>query len=112
VNKIGTKGISELAKLNHVPHYVFGSSHKFDPLTYYGQKEMIEQRNPAEIWNKKLKHIKISNPAFDITPAENVKGIVCEFGVLSPQKFAKLMEKKLRLKSKKAADFDLKKLLK
>lgn len=98
VNKIGTALISYYAKKEKVPHYVASSSHCFDPLTFFGKQEEIEQRPVKEVWEKRMKKLSIANPAFDLTPAGNVKAIVSELGVYSPKKFSGLMVKKLKLR--------------
>lgn len=98
VNKIGTALISDYAKKEKVPHYVASSSHCFDPLTFFGKKEVIEQRPVEEVWEKKFKKLSIANPAFDLTPAKNVSGIVSELGVHSPKSFSNFMVRKLHLK--------------
>ena len=100
VNKIGTSLISLAAKKAKVPHYVASSSHCFDPATYYGRKEPIEERPANEVWEKRVKRLTIRNPAFDITEAELVKALICEKGVLTPKRFVKLMVKELALDKK------------
>ncbi|MFH1257131.1 MAG: S-methyl-5-thioribose-1-phosphate isomerase [Candidatus Diapherotrites archaeon] len=80
LNKIGTAQISLAAKNFGVPHIVLASTHKIDPLTSKG-KEPIEERGVKEVWEKKLPKLSIRNPAFDETPAKNVKAIVTEKGV-------------------------------
>ncbi len=97
VNKIGTRMISLAAQKMETPHYVATSSYGFDPLTYYGVEEKIEQRPSEEVWDKKIKNVKVENPAFDITEREYIEGIVCEFGVFTPQMFSMLMFKRLHL---------------
>ncbi len=104
VNKIGTSLISLSAHRNNVPHFVATSSHCFDPMTYFGVPEQIEERCAAEVWNKKMKNFCIRNPAFDITPAELIKGIITEKGVFSPENFAMEMYEHLELE-KKGKDF-------
>jgi ribose 1,5-bisphosphate isomerase len=100
VNKIGTSLISLAAKKANVPHYVASSSHCFDPATYYGKEEVIEERPASEVWERRLRNLTIRNPAFDITEAELVKALICEKGVLTPKRFVKLMVKELALDKK------------
>lgn len=101
VNKIGTSMISIAACNAHVPHFVASSSHSFDPATYFGAEERIEERPSSEVWNKKLPKLKIRNPAFDITEPELVKAIICEKGVFTPKKFVRQMARELALEGKK-----------
>ncbi|MDD5148775.1 MAG: S-methyl-5-thioribose-1-phosphate isomerase [Candidatus ainarchaeum sp.] len=95
INKIGTSQISLVAGKEDVPHYVATSSHCFEPMSYYGIPEEIEERPPNEVWNKKLKKLEIKNPAFDITNAHMIKGIITEKGVFSPEAFAMQMYNEL-----------------
>lgn len=111
VNKIGTALIAEFAKKEKVPFYSCTSSHAFDPATYFGKEEVIEQRDVNEIWEKKLRNVTIKNPAFDITDAHNVKGIITEKGIFTPKKFTAYMVKHLKLKGKKKEFISLEKLL-
>jgi ribose 1,5-bisphosphate isomerase len=97
VNKVGTALISLAAKHHNVPHYVASSSHCFDPATFYGKREPIEQRPVREVWQTRLRHVTIENPAFDITPARHVKAIIYEHGVLAPESFVSTMVRELGL---------------
>jgi len=101
VNKIGTSMISLSAKKLRVPHFVATSSHGFDPATFFGAEEKIEERPDMEVWNKRLKRLEIRNPAFNITEPELVAGIVCEKGVFTPKKFVRQMARELALEGKK-----------
>lgn len=101
VNKIGTRMVSDYALQNNVPHYVGVSSLAFDPETFFEKTEPIEERNAVEVFEKKLHNLTIRNPAFDLTPAENIKAIVSEYGVLSPKDFSQKMIKELGLRSGK-----------
>lgn len=101
VNKIGTRGISLAAQKEKVPHLVAASSHVFDPLTVFGWREKIEERNWREVWPKKPKKVRVLNPAFDETPASQVKAIVSELGMLKPKTFAGRVEKELDLRHDK-----------
>ncbi len=95
INKIGTAQLSLVAGKEDVPHYVATSSHCFEPMSYYGIPEEIEERPSSEIWEKKLKGLEIKNPAFDVTPAHFVKGIITEKGVFSPEGLAVQMYSEL-----------------
>ena len=110
VNKIGTSLISLKAKTENIPHYVCAHSYCYDPETYANFKEPIEQRDSREVWNKKLKNLKILNPAFDVTEAEFIKGIISEYGILNPKKFCTKMAHKFGIKNGKY--ISLKQLLK
>lgn len=101
VNKIGTSMISLAAKKAHVPHYAATSSYSFDPATFFGAQEKIEERPAGEVWEKKLKNLNIRNPAFDVTEPELVQAIICEKGVFTPKRFVKQMARELALEGKK-----------
>lgn len=87
INKIGTYPIAVLAKMHKKPFYVVANKLKIDRR----KKVVIEERNPDEIIKMGVKGVKISNPAFDSTPLEYVKGVVCEKGLLKPREFLRLM---------------------
>ncbi|MGM0420939.1 MAG: S-methyl-5-thioribose-1-phosphate isomerase [Bacillota bacterium] len=86
-NKIGTYMLSELAKVHSVPFYVVAPRSTIDYNTPSGDLIEIEERSEDEV--KKVgseviapEGIEVYNPAFDITPAENINGIVTEYGVI------------------------------
>jgi len=97
VNKIGSGHIAMTAKKHHNPFFVCTSSHCFDPATYFGFEEKIEERNPDEVWKKRPKKVKIRNPAFDIVDAFYIHSIVTELGVFDPENFALEMYNRLEL---------------
>ena len=85
VNKIGTLGVAVLAHHFGVPFYVACPSSTFDANTPDGASVPIEQRAPGEVIGEHGAHVPVSNPAFDVTPARLVAGIVTEVGILKPQ---------------------------
>ncbi len=87
VNKIGTSGIAHFAHSFEIPFYSAAEMHKFDYLTKWGMLEPIEQRSPDEILkeSKKMKNLKIANPAFDVTPADYITAYITEKGIIPPQ---------------------------
>lgn len=98
INKIGTNTISTLCNRYGVAHYVCTSTHKFEPASFFGKEEPIEQRSPDEVWEKKARgRVKVLNPAFDRTDSEYIEGIICEFGVFAPQQLTELLYRKLDL---------------
>lgn len=84
-NKIGTFTISVLAKSQGIPFYVAAPVSTIDYDCPDGKEIPIEERNPAEVTHisgKKVAHgVKVFNPAFDVTPHENVTSIITEAGV-------------------------------
>jgi len=86
-NKIGTYGVSLLARAHHIPFYVAAPVSTFDLTLQTGAEIPIEERNPDEVRcigevAISLKNASVFNPAFDVTPHENIKAIFTEFGVL------------------------------
>jgi methylthioribose-1-phosphate isomerase len=88
VNKIGTYTVSLAAKKHSVPFYVAAPLSTFD---FMGSVEsvVLERRREEEVLFLEGRRIaprgvSALNPAFDITPPENVSGIVTEKGVLWP----------------------------
>ncbi len=87
-NKIGTYTISLVAKAHCIPFYVAAPLSTFD---FAGSVEsiVIEHRKQEEVLfvgGKRIapKGVGVLNPAFDITPPENVTAIVTEKGILWP----------------------------
>ena len=85
-NKIGTYTVAVLAKEHGIPFYVAAPISTIDLETPDGSKIPIEQRNPAEVTTIAGKlmtpeGVQIENPAFDVTPAKYVTGIVTERGI-------------------------------
>jgi methylthioribose-1-phosphate isomerase len=86
-NKTGTYGLSVLAKAHGIPFYIAAPSSTFDLKTKTGKYIPIEQRSADEVrfcGGKKVTPdgVKIYNPAFDVTPAENITAIITERGVI------------------------------
>ena len=86
-NKIGTYGLSVLAKVHNVPFYIAAPSSTFDLSLASGDEIPIEQRGAAEVANfagqeTAPKDIDVYNPAFDVTCAENITAIITEKGVI------------------------------
>lgn len=88
-NKIGTYAVSVLAKAHGIPFYVAAPSSTFDLSLDSGDKIPIEQRSSGEIVNGFGKQtaptgVQTYNPAFDVTPAENITALITEKGVIQP----------------------------
>ena len=86
-NKIGTYTLAVLAKRHAVPFYVAAPLSTFDPSIADGSQIPIEERGAEEVtgygsarWAPR--GVKVRNPAFDVTPAELVTGIITERGVI------------------------------
>lgn len=88
-NKIGTYGVALLAKAHGIPFYVAAPSSTFDLAMPDGSKIPIEQRDPREVTHgfgpsTAPDGISVYNPAFDVTPAPLIAGIITEKGVIAP----------------------------
>jgi methylthioribose-1-phosphate isomerase len=88
-NKIGTYGLSVLAKAHGIPFYVAAPSSTFDLTIASGDAIPIEQRAAAEITHGFGKQTaptdcRVYNPAFDVAPAENIAALITEKGVIQP----------------------------
>jgi len=88
-NKIGTYSVATLAKAHGIPFYVAAPTSTFDMTLGSGDEIPIEQRAAEEITQgfgtqTAPDGIATYNPAFDITPAELIVGIVTEHGVIRP----------------------------
>ena len=86
-NKIGTYGVSILAKEHGIPFYVAAPVSTFDLSIKSGNDIPIEERSPEEVTNGFGKRtapegVKVFNPAFDVTPAKNIAAIITEKGVI------------------------------
>ena len=88
-NKIGTYSVALLARSHGIPFYVAAPYSTFDLTLETGDSIPIEQRDPAEITcgfgaPTAPEGVKVYNPAFDVTPAELIAGIITERGILRP----------------------------
>jgi len=97
-NKIGTLEKAIVAQKYGVPFYVAAPLSTFDLHSASGDDITIEQRDEAEVifqeglgTNGKIVRIMVANPgsdvlnpAFDVTPAGLIKGIITEKGIVNP----------------------------
>ena len=86
-NKIGTYGISILAKEHGIPFYIAAPSSTFDLSIKNGNEIPIEQRAAEEVTTFGKSQIapdgvKVYNPAFDVTDASKITAIITEKGVI------------------------------
>lgn len=81
VNKIGTLNLAVLCRHFGVPFYVACPSSTFDPATPTGADVAIEERDAAEVLGERAARVPVLNPAFDVTPADLVTGIITEHGI-------------------------------
>ncbi|MFL5578109.1 MAG: S-methyl-5-thioribose-1-phosphate isomerase [Gemmatimonadaceae bacterium] len=82
-NKIGTYALAVAARHHGVPFYVAAPTSTVDAATPNGDAIEIEQRSPDEV-TRPLGGVRVHNPAFDVTPAELITGIVTDCGIVGP----------------------------
>lgn len=88
-NKIGTYSVAVLARAHGIPFYVAAPSSTFDLSLPSGDAIPIEQRGSEEVTEGLGRRtapagVEVYNPAFDVTPASLITGIVTERGVIRP----------------------------
>ena len=87
VNKIGTYPLAVLAKRHGIPFYVAAPLSTFDPKIPNGSRIPIEERPADEVTGYRGSRwapegVAVRNPAFDVTPAELITGIITERGIV------------------------------
>jgi methylthioribose-1-phosphate isomerase len=88
-NKIGTYGVALLAGAHGIPFYVAAPSSTFDLHLQSGDAIPIEQRDQREVTHAFGRQtapdgVCVYNPAFDVTPARLIQGIITEKGLIQP----------------------------
>ncbi len=88
-NKIGTRGLAIIARYYKIPFYVAAPLSTFDFRIKTGREIPIENRPDDEIrkFNRRCivaEKARIHNPAFDVTPARLITGIITEKGIIRP----------------------------
>ncbi|MBL8880423.1 MAG: S-methyl-5-thioribose-1-phosphate isomerase [Phycisphaerales bacterium] len=96
-NKIGTYSHALAAKHHEVPFYVAAPHSTFDLSLGSASEIPIEQRSETEVrelggrrWITSLARCR--NPAFDVTPAGLIRGIVTDRGLSEPVTIEKIQE--------------------
>jgi S-methyl-5-thioribose-1-phosphate isomerase len=102
-NKIGTYQKAVLARENGIPFYVAAPSSTIDLTCRTGDDIPIEERDEDEMHyifgktaGKRIERVRVSperasagNPAFDVTPAKYITGIITDRGVVKPGEIRK-----------------------
>ena len=88
-NKIGTYTVAVLAREHDVPFYVAAPVSTIDLATPDGSGIPIEERDAREVTHLGALQLtpdgaNVWNPAFDVTPARLVAGIITERGICRP----------------------------
>jgi methylthioribose-1-phosphate isomerase len=107
-NKVGTYPLAVLAARHGIPFYVAAPISSVDLATATGSDIPIEMRSADEVLS--IRGVRIAppdtdvrNPAFDVTPAELVSGIVTDEGVLRAPNDQTLPEAVARRELRRAA---------
>lgn len=103
-NKIGTYGLSILAKFHKIPFYVVAPLSTIDISIPDGSHIPIEEREKDEIihgFGRQTAPIEVNcfNPAFDVTPNKNITAIITELGIVETpykQNIEKLFGRKFK----------------
>lgn len=90
-NKIGTYSLAVSAKYHSIPFFVAAPLTSIDLSLSCGGEIIIEERSPKELLNTHgglgeqvaASGISVWNPAFDVTPASLISGIITEKGVIT-----------------------------
>lgn len=86
-NKVGTSYVAMAAKYYNKPFYVMAPTSTIDMNTPTGDDIHIEQRPAEEVtemwYSKRMapEGVKVFNPAFDVTDAQNITAIITEYGI-------------------------------
>jgi len=89
-NKIGTSGVAVLARHYGIPFYIHAPLSTVDLECPTGEEIRIEERPAEEVTEKFYikrmapEGVKVYNPAFDVTDASLITGIVTEKGIAYP----------------------------
>src|SRR5262245_42132798 len=88
-NKIGTYGVAVLAREHRIPFYVAAPLSTIDLNTPDGSRIPIEERSAREVTHIGSAQMAptgalVWNPAFDVTPAHLIAGIITERGIARP----------------------------
>jgi len=88
-NKIGTYSVAVLARHHGIPFYVAAPFSTIDASIPSGAAIPIEERDASEVRGTGGRQTAptespVYNPAFDVTPAELIAGIITERGIFRP----------------------------
>jgi methylthioribose-1-phosphate isomerase len=97
-NKIGTYSVATLARAHNIPFYVAAPATTFDLAIASGREIPIEERSAEEV-TRPFGHqvapfnVDVYNPAFDVTPAEQITALITDRGVVQPVNVAAIRER-------------------
>lgn len=85
-NKVGTYGLSVVARAHRIPFFVVAPKSTFDNSLESGDKIVVEERSPAEVLEIAGRliapKVPVINYSFDITPQANITAIFSEEEIL------------------------------
>ena len=91
VNKVGTYGLSLLARKVRVPLYVASERTKF--ISEKWKKRAIRQADLREVFPGRLKNVKVENPYFEEIPLSCCKQVITPAGFLFPSRIPSAIRK-------------------
>ncbi|NEO52863.1 MAG: S-methyl-5-thioribose-1-phosphate isomerase [Okeania sp. SIO3B5] len=96
-NKIGTYSLAIVAKAHNIPFFVAAPLSTIDFKISDGSQIPIEERDAVEIYQVGETRIcpegvEFYNPAFDVTPAELIAGIMTEYGTVAPGELGQFLK--------------------
>jgi translation initiation factor eIF-2B subunit delta len=91
VNKVGTYGLSLLAKEFGVPFYLAGEKTKF--ISEKWRKSHKHRTDPEEVFSGKMKKVKIENPYFEEIPLSYCKKMIIPDGLILPAQVSSEIKK-------------------
>jgi methylthioribose-1-phosphate isomerase len=94
-NKIGTYMVAVLAKRHNIPFYVACPLSTIDLSVSSGEEIPIEERPSNEVTGYRdykwaSDGVSVRNPAFDVTPADLVTGLITEKGIINSPNLEKI----------------------
>lgn len=107
INKVGTSQVALAANEARVSFICAAETYKFSPMTLLGEMVEIEERDASEVLSpelqKKWPNLKVSNPAFDVTPHKYIDMIITEIGAIPPEMAYWVIKDKLGWELEEAA---------
>jgi ribose 1,5-bisphosphate isomerase len=97
VNKIGTAQIALSAHEARTSFIVAAETYKFSPQTILGELVTIEERESGEVLAdlSRYSHVRVRNPAFDVTPHQYIDLICTEVGAIPPEMSYQIIRERL-----------------
>jgi ribose 1,5-bisphosphate isomerase len=97
VNKIGTAQIALSAHEARTSFIVAAETYKFSPQTILGELVTIEERESTEVLAdvSRYSHVRVRNPAFDVTPHQYIDLICTEVGAIPPEMSYQIIRERL-----------------